>query len=262
MNKIMSINSALFLIFVAVTLILYGVIPQRFRKYVLLAASVFFYLMSSLRSFAFLLGTIILTYLGGIILDSMNLREKDDLARLAKEEKTAAKKAWQRKKRIILSSALAINFLTLAVFKYLDSWFAAANSFLSSLGLSFSFPSLELLLPLGISFYIFQTAGYLIDVYRGKTRAERGFLDYAIFACYFPQMIQGPINRYSELSPQLKEGKKLSAENIRSGILLMMWGMLKKVFIADVLSPGVTAIYSNYQAYPGIIIFLGASMYC
>lgn len=258
----MSINSAVFLLFVAVSLIVYAITPKKYRWIVLLASSVYFYLASSVRAAVYLCATIVITFLAGRGLDSMNTDEKKILSEAQKEDKPAIKKQWQRKKRLLLGAVLVINFLTLAVFKYFDSWFGTINSVLSMLHVSFSFRPLKLLLPLGISFYIFQTAGYLIDIYRGKARAEQNIFKYALFACYFPQMIQGPINRFGELHPQLMEGKDLHTDNIRNGIELMIWGMLKKVFIADVLASGVTEIYANYTAYSGLIVFMGAAMYC
>ena len=118
------------------------------------------------------------------------------------------------------------------------------------------------LLPLGISFYIFQTSAYLIDISRGKHRAERSFLRYALFACYFPQLVQGPINRFADLQPQLTEGNDFSWDNIQHGFLRMLYGVLKKAMIADTLAPIVAKIYGGYAAYPGIICFLGAALYC
>ena len=124
------------------------------------------------------------------------------------------------------------------------------------------FHSPHFLLPLGISFYIFQTSAYLIDISRGKHRAERGFLRYALFVCYFPQLVQGPINRFADLQPQLTEGNDFSWDNIQHGFLRMLYGVLKKAMIADTLAPIVAKIYGGYAAYPGIICFLGAALYC
>ena len=258
----MSINSFAFLIFLAASVLLYYAVPARRRWLVLLTASAFFYLSYSLRASVYLGITILLTYGAARWLQRMNLLQQAALEGLARAQKAEEKKRWVGRKRRILAAALVVNFLTLAVFKYFDSWFESWNRILSAFHIAFRFEPLELLLPLGISFYIFQTSGYLIDVYRGRAKAERNIFRYALFAAYFPQMIQGPINRFSDLGAQLGEGQTFRAENIRDGIQLMIWGMLKKTFIADTLAPGVSEIYGNYGSYSGAVVFLGAAMYC
>ena len=117
---------------------------------------------------------------------------------------------------------------------------AAVNSVLGT-----ELPLPHFLLPLGISFYIFQTSAYLIDISRGKHRAERSFLRYALFVCYFPQLVQGPINRFADLQPQLTEGNDFSWDNIQHGFLRMLYGVLKKAMIADTLAPIVAKIYGS-----------------
>ena len=258
----MSINSFSFLIFLAVCVLLYYIVPKRGQWLVLLSASAFFYLSYSPRAAVYLCVTILLTYAAARRLSTLNAAQKAALAEVERPQKAAVKKQWVRRKRKVLGAVLVINFLTLAVFKYFDSWFHTWNLLLSAAHIGFQFKPLELLLPLGISFYIFQTSGYLLDVYKGKAEAEKNIFKYALFASYFPQMIQGPINRYPELAGQLTAQRRFRAENIRDGILLMIWGMLKKTFIADVLAPGVTEIYNNYGSYSGAIVFLGAAMYC
>ena len=258
----MSINSIAFLIFLLISVLSYYAVPRRGRWVVLLFAGAFFYLSYSLRASVYLGVTILLTYGAGRWLGSMNRRQKDEAEGLSRREKAEVKKRWTRQKRRVLAAALLVNFLTLAVFKYFDAWFETLNRILALISADFSFRPLNLLLPLGISFYIFQTSGYLIDIYRGREQEERNFFRYALFASYFPQMIQGPINRYGDLGRQLKQEHTFRAENIRDGIQLMIWGMLKKTFIADTLTPGVSEIYSNYGNYSGAVVFFGAVLYC
>ena len=227
----MSINSLAFLIFLLISVLLYYAVPRRWRWIVLLFASAFFYLSCSLRASVYLGATILLTYGAARWLGSMNRRQKNEMDGLSRQEKAEVKKRWTRRKRRVLASALLVNFLTLAVFKYFDAWFETLNRVLALLSADFSFRPLNLLLPLGISFYIFQTSGYLIDVYRGREEAEKNIFRYALFSAYFPQMIQGPINRYGDFGKQLKQEHSFQAEDIRDGIQLMIWGMLKKTFI-------------------------------
>lgn len=193
----MSINSAGFLLFLVLAAAVYYLLPKKRRWLALLAASVFFYLSYSPPAAVYLLFTILATYAAGRGLGALHRRERAELDAGA-EDRSAVKKRGRRRRRLLLGSALTLNFATLALFKYLNAWLGTANRLLGLFGVSRQFQPLGLLLPLGISFYIFQTSGYLIDVYRGRAKPERNFLRYALFACWFPQMIQGPINRYAE----------------------------------------------------------------
>ena len=132
----------------------------------LLLASGYFYLSYSPRAAVYLGVTILLTYAAARRLSSMNAAQKGALAEVERPQKAAVKKQWVGKKRKVLGAVLIVNFLTLAVFKYFDSWFHTWNLILSAMHIGFQFKPLELLLPLGISFYIFQTSGYLLDVYK------------------------------------------------------------------------------------------------
>ena len=257
----MSINSAAFLLFLAIAAALYYLTPKKWRYLVLLAASAFFYLSYSVKAATYLLLTIAVTYGAAIGLGAM--RRAEETAAEAEGADTAAlRRLWLKRRRRLLAGVLTLNFATLALFKYLDSWLGTLGSILGLAGVSFRFRPLELLLPLGISFYIFQTSGYLIDVYRGKVRPERHFLKYALFVSYFPQMIQGPINRFGALRPQLIEGNDFSADQIKYGVQLMLWGMLKKLLIADTLAPAVAEVFDNFTQYSGAVILLAVALYC
>lgn len=257
----MSINSAAFLLFLAVAAVVYYLVPKKRRYLVLLAASAFFYLSYSLKAAAYLLVTVSATYGAALGLGAMRRAEQ---AQAAAEgaDRPAVRRVWLKRRRLALAGILVLNFTTLALFKYLDSWLGTVNSVLGLAGLSFRFRPLELLLPLGISFYIFQTSGYLIDVYRGKVEPERHFLKYALFAAYFPQMIQGPINRFQKLQPQLIEGNEFSADQFKYGIELMLWGMLKKLLIADTLALAVDEVFDHFSQYSGAVILLAVVLYC
>lgn len=257
----MSISSAVFLLFLAFCVAGYYLAPKKQRYLVLLGASVCFYLAYSVRAAVYLLITICITYGCGVLLGQSHRDEKTALAEETADKKTV-KQAYKHKRRVLLTSVLVLNFATLAFFKYLNSWLMSLGVMLSLTGVTFSFRPLNLLIPVGISFYIFQTAGYLIDVYRGRQEPEKNVLKYALFVCYFPQMIQGPINRFNKLHVQLVQGNDFNADNLKYGIQLMIWGMLKKVFLADPLAGAVEEAYTNFTAYPGAVAFLGAALYC
>lgn len=258
----MSLSSVAFLIFLTGALLTYYLVPVRFRWIVLLLASAVFYLSYSLPATVCLCGTIAMTYGAARWLEYLHGQEKAQLSGVEREQRPAIKKQRLKQRRRVLTVALCLNFLTLAVFKYLNWLLGGVNTLLQAAGSSFSFRPTDLLLPLGLSFYIFQTSGYLIDVYRGKVRAEHHIFRYALFVSYFPQMIQGPIHRYQELQPQLFAEHRFGAEDLRNGIELMLWGMLKKVLIADTLAGAVAEIYGNYAAYNGAVVFFGVALYC
>lgn len=250
----MPITGLTFLLFALGAVVLYYLFPKRLRQYVLLAASILFYLTYGVRMAGYLAATVLLTYLFGLWLDRLAAFRP---AAETKEERKRLKRENDRKKRRVLALALVLNFASLVLLKYGGFLVSSVNALLS---VELTLP--RFLLPLGISFYIFQTSAYLIDISRGKHRAERGFLRYALFVCYFPQMVQGPINRFAALQPQLTEGNDFSWDNIQHGFLRLLYGVLKKAMIADTLAPIVAKIYGGYASYPGIVCFLGAALYC
>lgn len=256
----MPLVSFAFLLFLAAAAAVYYLTPKRARWLVLLAASAVFYLSYSVRAAAYLLMTIVFTYSFARVLGRQVRAEREALAAPGADAASIRRSGLRRRRRV-LSAALILNFGVLAAVKYLDGWLAAAGNILGALGAGASVPGPGLLIPLGISFYTFQTSGYLIDVYRGKTSPERNILKYALFASWFPQMVQGPINRYDKLSPRLFEGNGFSADGVKYGIELMMWGMLKKMLIADKLSPGVAQVFSDPASFSGAVTGLAIVLY-
>lgn len=256
----MSINSAGFLLFLLIAVTVYYAVPKQVRWWVLLAASGAFYLSHSRQAACFLLLTILFTYAAGRALAAAHRMERAELEGTS-ADRAGVRQRWKHRRRLLLGAALAVNFSSLVLFKYLNDWLRSAGILAGALGIQVRFRPLELLMPLGISFYIFQVSGYLIDVYRGKP-AEQNLFRYALFVSWFPQMIQGPINRYNQLQPQLLAGAGFDADRIKYGIQLMLWGMLKKVFLADPLAGAVENVYSGYTQYSGAVLFLGAALYC
>ncbi|MCB0704394.1 MAG: MBOAT family protein [Saprospiraceae bacterium] len=169
-------------------------------------------------------------------------------------EKTAA----SSKKKLLLGTSIIVNLGLLAVFKYfnffLESWVDAWAFF----GIEISVASLKLILPVGISFYTFQTLSYSIDVYRGKLIPTKSFINFAAFVSFFPQLVAGPIERAANLLPQIERPRSFSYQQGLEGLRLILWGMFKKVVIADFLAPVVDDIFSNYDTYPGSVLVLGA----
>ncbi|MDO4501282.1 MAG: MBOAT family O-acyltransferase [Erysipelotrichaceae bacterium] len=159
-------------------------------------------------------------------------------------------------KKLYIFISLLMSFGVLFVFKYLNFAINIFNRF-TPLNLG----TLNLLLPVGISFYTFQTVSYVIDVYRGKIKAEKHFGIYATFVSFFPQLVAGPIERSTNLLPQIKEEHKFDSDKAYYGIGLMLWGLFKKIVVADNLAIYVDKVYENVGAYSGFALLLVTMMF-
>ena len=234
------------------TAILYYLCPMRFRWILLLGMSFILYAQNGRRALAFIALTTASTWLGALWMDHLAEAGKRKLAAekgsLSAEEKKARKKRIRSRQRMIFWAVLALNVGILAMVKYLPDSAAARLPF-------------SLIVPMGISFYTFQSVGYLIDVYQGKIRAERNPARYALFVSFFPQLIQGPIGRYDALKPELMTPHRLEAENIRRGLMLMLWGFFKKKVIADRAAAMVETVFAQPSAYGGAVITAAVLMY-
>jgi len=166
-------------------------------------------------------------------------------------------------KRALLGFSIAFNLGILGVFKYFDFFMDSFESMVQAIGFSgFESTTLGLILPLGISFYTFQTLAYTIDVYRGKIQPCRSLLDYAVFVSFFPQLVAGPIERASRMLPQLYTYQKPSVQMIRNGLSLALMGFFKKVVVGDAIaSPYVDQAFANPEAQTPEFLVLGACMF-
>ena len=169
---------------------------------------------------------------------------------------------YRDRKKSLLVISLVINLGILFFFKYFN-W-AAENmvGLLNALGLRMDVPEFNVLLPVGISFYIFQALGYSIDVYRGTTKAEKNFFTYALFVSFFPQLVAGPIERSTNLLCQFYEKKHFDGERAIRGIQLMLWGYFLKLVIADNLAYHVNLVYNDIDGKSGGDIFVASVLFC
>lgn len=254
----MSFTSISFFIFIIITIALYYVLPKKIQWVVLLIASYIFYIFSGVKLLVFLLFTTITTFLSGIFIGNLNKRYKEKASELEGEEKKKFSNAFRCKKKSIVTICILINFTLLFILKYYNFVIDGVNSIFGN----DVFSKINILLPLGISFYMFQSIGYVIDVYRGKYEPDRNFFKFALFVSFFPQIIQGPISRYDSLAHQLYEKHKLDFDNLKYGITFMMWGYFKKIVIADRAVIVVNYIFDNYLNLSGSFILVGVIFYC
>lgn len=236
----MLFNSFAFLLFFPIVCIIYYMIPQlRWRNIFLLAASYYFYMNWEPRYAILLLASTLITYGAAIAIE--------------KEEQY---------KKIILVTSIVLNLLILFFFKYFN-WVADnITSLFDTFGIAIHIPNLKVLLPVGISFYIFQALGYLIDVYRKDVKVEKNVLTYALFVSFFPQLVAGPIERSRNLLKQFKEKHKFNSEDAITGVSLMLWGYFLKLVLADRLALYVDAVYNNIGFHNGGSILLASVLFC
>ncbi|MCD7724081.1 MAG: MBOAT family protein [Clostridiales bacterium] len=250
----MLFNSVDFLLFFPIALIVYYIIPKRVRYIWLLACSYYFYMGWNPAYAVLLFASTLVTYICGRILEIIKNKEWDERKRIVH------KKFW-------LSVSLIINLGILGYFKYSGLIVRVIYAVARRFGASVSTPEVNILLPVGISFYIFQALGYTIDVYRAEIYAEKNFLRYALFVSFFPQLVAGPIERSKNLLAQLNVLQKFKLENIISGFVLIIYGLFLKMVIADRVAIIVNTVYGDWETYPGFYIviataFFAIQIYC
>ena len=231
----------------------YYLCPLRLRWALLLAASYAYYAYCGANALPFILLTTLSTWAGalyiGRIADQTKAELKARKAELDAPGKKALKAAAKKKQRVIFWAVLLVNFLSLGVFKYVPPAASALGK------------PLDLLLPLGISFYTFQSMGYLIDVMSAKYAPEGNPAKFALFVSFFPQLIQGPIARHDQLAPQLTAPHRFDPDTIARGAALMLWGFFKKKVVADRALPLVTEVFANQGEYGGAVIAVAVLFY-
>ena len=240
----MLFNSISYGIFLPIVFIIYWLLPHKYRWVLLFIASYYFYMSWNAKYVFLILFTTLASYLAALLIEKYN-----------------------SKKKIILAITLIICLGILFVFKYFNFFFETLTSIFSLFSIKLNPITLNLVLPVGISFYTFQTLSYVIDVYRGNIEAEKHFGYYATFVSFFPQLVAGPIERPENLLPQLKEEKSFDYNNAVAGLKLMMVGFFKKIVIADNLAYYVDMGYNDLSYYTGfalilVSIFFTIEIYC
>ena len=238
----MSFNSLVFLIFLAIVLVLYYIIPHKFRWIMLLIASYIFYAYWDFYLIFLILATTVVSYFAGIFI-----------------EKTENQKV----KTLLLVITLIVCLGALLFFKYFNFLSFSVTSLVRFFGGQVDDFFLDLILPVGISFYTFQTLSYVIDVYRESIEAEKHFGYYALFVSFFPQLVAGPIERPENLIPQLKADHKLEGKNLSEGFKILVGGFVKKVVIADTLAVYVNAVYNaeTFNEVTGLAVVIATLIF-
>jgi D-alanyl-lipoteichoic acid acyltransferase DltB (MBOAT superfamily) len=239
----MLFNSLDFAIFLPIVFLLYWFVSHKnlkLQNFLIVAASYLFYGWWDWRFLSLILFSTIVDYSIGL--------------KISKEEN-------QTKRKILLWTSIAVNLGFLGFFKYYNFFLDNFVSAFSFFGTPINAQGLNIILPVGISFYTFQTLSYTIDVYKRKLEPTKDFIAFTAFVSFFPQLVAGPIERASNLLPQFYNRRIFNKENALRGVRLILWGLAKKVVIADSIAPAVDDIFSNYERYPSTILLLGAFLF-
>ncbi|HEY4046608.1 MAG TPA: MBOAT family O-acyltransferase [Acidobacteriaceae bacterium] len=236
----MLFNSFQFLFFFVLVWVLFLTTRGTTRKVILLIASYYFYMCWSTRYIFVIWGITLIDYVAGIQIE---------------------KAAEPHLRRFYLGLSLFCNIGLLFFFKYFNFLLGSASTAAHFLGLRYDPPLLSIILPVGLSFHTFQAMSYTIEVYRRKVPAEKRLLEYALYVAFFPQMVAGPIERPNQLLPQFHREPSITFDGVRSGLAQALWGLFKKIVIADNVSEFVKLIYSAPRHYDGAELLLATTLF-
>lgn len=254
-----------FIGFLILLFALYYIIPKKGQWILLLVFSYLFYFLADPIYLIYIAITTVTVYLMGKQIEKLKDKQtaylKENKETLDKEAKKKYKSFIKKKQWKVLLIGLLINLGILAIAKYTNFCILNINGLLHFFGNKTELSYLNIILPMGISFYTFQALGYLIDVYRGTGKAENNFFKFALFVSFFPQLVQGPISRYHDLSETLYEEHSFNYQNISYGLQRILWGFFKKLVIADRMLIAVNEITHNADKYDGAFVFVGMLFY-
>lgn len=250
-----------FLMFLPTVLFLYQLAGRRARWLVLLGFSyIFFYLFSG-KLIIYHIAAVLVTYLTGLGLLIVKKRKKNVLKQCDKEGRKILKAHYKSFERLVLTVGVVLLIGVLGYLKYFNFFVENINILFAEAGTEYSISAKQLMLPLGISFYTLQAIGYMADVYWDKMAPQKNIGKLALFLSFFPQLMEGPICAYSDTADSLAAGEGLKADNLVKGAVRILWGLFKKMVIADRLYVIVSELFGNYSEYSGMMIAVAAVAY-
>lgn len=249
----MLFNSIHFMLFFPIVTLMYFLITPKVRWVWLLISSYYFYMCWNPK-YAILMGfSTIVTYFSGILISNANSIKNE-----VKREKV---------KVIFVILSLVINLGILFFFKYYEFFFYNLSRVFSIVNINIIYPTFDIILPVGISFYTFQALSYTIDVYRGDVEVEKNLGKYALFVSFFPQLLAGPIQKSKDLLKQFDNTYSFEYVRVKNGLLLMLWGLFQKMVVADRAAILVNTVYNSPSKYSGLhiiiaTVFFAVQIYC
>ena len=250
--------------FLPISIVTYFFVPQKAKKYVLLVFSMAFFWLISGKLIAYLLLTVISVHWFGLWLERLKNESSAAAKTIPKEEKEERKKIkskYRTKMRAVLCFAVLLHIGVLVMLKYSPFFVTNINSLLSLVHIPLTLDIPKYMIPVGLSFFSLQALSYIIDVYRGTVKADGNIFRLALFISFFPQIVEGPICRYSQTADALWSVKQIKYDDLAIGLQRFLYGFMKKLVIADRLNAAVKEIFDNYESFDGGIIFLGAVFY-
>lgn len=238
-----------FAVFLPIVIVVYQLTPSRYRFIVLLAADYVFFMLISGKLVLYLVSTTLLTHYIGLWMERADMVEVCD------------KKAVMKTRRRILAFGVIVCLMILIVLKYTNFLGITLSGILRKFGSRWYFKSMRFLVPVGLSFYTLQAISYMTDVYRRTIKAEPNLAKIALYMSFFPQIMEGPIARFGETAEALYSGRGIEFDNLKFGYQRIVWGLFKKIVVADRIYPAVTNIFENYASYDGSIALFGAVCY-
>ena len=253
----MPFTTLTFFTFFTVVFLAYYALPKKMQWMLLLCASLFFYAYASPFYLFLLLSVAAITYCGAVWIGKIQSRRDETLAQnkgiFSREQKKACREGAEKTSSRVVALVVLALLVILGVFKYLQfildnvAWLGGA------LGWHIASPTLNIILPVGLSFYIFQGMGYCIDVHRELVLPEKNFFKHLLFVSYFPQIMQGPIGNYSRLAPQFFVEHQFDYEQAVYGLQRIAWGLFKKFMIANIIADRINPAWGNVGDYPGFV---------
>ena len=261
----MSFTSYEFILAVAAVFVIYYTIPKRFQWLFLLGASYILYFTANPWYLVFISITTAVTFFSARKISSLSQEKtaylKENKATLDREAKKAYKEVMKKKQKGFLWLALLVDLGLLIGIKYTNFMIENINGIITSVSNMGPISYFDIIMPLGISFYTFQTVGYLVDVYNEKYEAQNNYGKFALFVGFFPQLSQGPISRYNDLSQTLYAEHKFDTKVVAFGLQRILWGYFKKLVIADRVVIGLKTLLAAPEDYPGVYFFVAMMFY-
>ena len=245
-----------FLLYFGLTFLLYSIAPSKAKWCVLLVGSYAFYFISSRGNMIALIASSLVVWAAGMIIETLDNKRSLLQKSAEKSDKKRIKQTYTRYKCIVMFVGIVFTLSILLVTKY-SGFFADTASAIT--GIRFERPNI--IQPLGISFFTLQSISYIADVYYGRIQAEKNPLRVSLFLSFMLTVVEGPIARYNQLGPQLNQGKQNNLEDVSKGFTRTLWGLFKKVVIADRAVMLVSAVFDNHGRYGGIAVIAGILFY-
>lgn len=257
----MSYTTLTYIIFLAIVGIIYYCAPKKAQWVVLLVASLAFFIANSEALVGYLIATSLVAYICALVIQHIGDKFQEKRKSLEKAERKIQKQTTKKKQKSVLTIGVVISIGMLGALKYCNFFGDIVNSIASVFSAGKPIPTFSILLPIGISYYTLMLVSYMVDVFRGTIKAEKNYFRLLLFASYFPHIMEGPFDRYDKLDAQFRQAHSLDYDVVKSGALLVMYGLFKKLVIADRAGIIVGGIFDRADNASAITIFIGTMLY-